>query len=35
LALRRSDFAAVFSQGGAPALIAHLQAMTDKLEAAG
>jgi phospholipid transport system substrate-binding protein len=35
LALRRSDFAAVFAKGGAPALIAHLQAMTDKLEAAG
>lgn len=35
LALRRADFAAVFTKGGAPALIAHLQAMTDKLETAG
>jgi phospholipid transport system substrate-binding protein len=34
LALRRADFSAVFSKGGAPALIAHLQALTDKLEAA-
>jgi phospholipid transport system substrate-binding protein len=35
LALRRSDFSAVFNSGGAPALIAHLDALTDKLEAAG
>lgn len=35
LALRRSDFAAVFNNGGAPALIAHLQTLTGKLAAAG
>ncbi len=35
LALRRADFAKVFSTGGATALIAHLTALTDKLEAAG
>ena len=35
LALRRADFAKVFNTGGAPALIAHLSALTDKLEAAG
>lgn len=35
LALRRSDFAGVFGSGGAKALIAHLTALTDKLEAAG
>lgn len=35
LALRRSDFSSVFSSGGAPALIAHLNALTGKLEAAG
>lgn len=31
LALRRADFAKVFSTGGAPALISHLTALTDKL----
>lgn len=35
LALRRADFAGVFNGGGAKALIAHLNALTDKLEAAG
>ncbi|MCA0199645.1 MAG: ABC transporter substrate-binding protein [Proteobacteria bacterium] len=35
LALRRSDFSGVFNSGGAPALIAHLNALTDKLETAG
>lgn len=34
LALRRSDFAGVFAQGGAAALASHLTALTDKLEAA-
>lgn len=35
LALRRSDFSAVFGSGGAAALITHLNALTDKLETAG
>ncbi len=35
LALRRSDFSAVFNSGGPPALIGHLNALTDKLETAG
>lgn len=35
LALRRADFSAVFNSGGAPALIDHLNALTDKLAAAG